>query len=731
MKRLFYRIISKISLFWRFFLILAVVVFLFAASLAAATLHFAHTLRYSYMEHLENQFQHSVAMFLRDVKINNQLPGFMERSDGFLPIRSAGRRLSPQNVYNLTMLHNAFTDNSYLMQLPSESFLYFRNSGVCLTRQRLFQEVESCFADYLVYDETVNLPEMLTSAKPEFHSGTLMLPAVELSIGGTAPVTALTMLVYPLTPFASAQHTVYGFIYPDTYFRERFQLDTLPADSFFQIVSTNGSTLLTQGNTVRENYKQLTYDIPSLSCKLVLGISDNHLQTAVLRSLTSALIILGISVAVGVALCFIFSHVGVSPLRKLVRAHAGEAEADSNRNELTAIDNFMSSTHAKNMALRNMLLSSFLVRVFAGLAVPKYELRQLENSFPLFRLTLRVAVIRECGADLNDTGDYFALSLDTAATALLDALPDAFIREHINMQETLLLFRDEPANLTRLHDLLFALNAGAGSQLRFIGGVSTPFIGLAEIGDAVRQAQACLSEADESILTIANDGGKPDDYSVVGSDELKQLRQALVGWNRDDVCTQINLLASLAIHSAEPSAEEIYYNVVFLLREAAAAARLSFASVETDSYSPQHSPDINLRRLKNAAEALFAQKTEQKESDRKRLCEAIVQHIRDNFSDPSLCMASLSKQFFVSERFIYSSILEVTGTTMSSFLTEVRMEEAARLLRETNESTTDIAEKCGYTVKSTFFRNFRKQFNVTPADYRLSSSASSLTSGKI
>ena len=46
------------------------------------------------------------------------------------------------------------------------------------------------------------------------------------------------------------------------------------------------------------------------------------------------------------------------------------------------------------------------------------------------------------------------------------------------------------------------------------------------------------------------------------------------------------------------------------------------------------------------------------------------------------------------------------------------MEEAARLLRETEESNAEIARRCGYTAPSTFYRNFRRYYHVSPGEYK-------------
>lgn len=59
-----------------------------------------------------------------------------------------------------------------------------------------------------------------------------------------------------------------------------------------------------------------------------------------------------------------------------------------------------------------------------------------------------------------------------------------------------------------------------------------------------------------------------------------------------------------------------------------------------------------------------------------------------------------------------------TGMTITNYLTSVRMEEAQRLIRETNLTITEIAYKVGYTDTRYFSKLFIKEVGIKPVDYR-------------
>ncbi|MDB5385082.1 MAG: transcriptional regulator with sensor, AraC family [Planctomycetaceae bacterium] len=58
------------------------------------------------------------------------------------------------------------------------------------------------------------------------------------------------------------------------------------------------------------------------------------------------------------------------------------------------------------------------------------------------------------------------------------------------------------------------------------------------------------------------------------------------------------------------------------------------------------------------------------------------------------------------------------GLTPSQFIAKARIAAASRLLRETDQSVSDIALACGFYDHSAFTRAFRKMAHVTPTHYR-------------
>lgn len=54
----------------------------------------------------------------------------------------------------------------------------------------------------------------------------------------------------------------------------------------------------------------------------------------------------------------------------------------------------------------------------------------------------------------------------------------------------------------------------------------------------------------------------------------------------------------------------------------------------------------------------------------------------------------------------------------SEFIREIRLDYAAKLLRTTQITVSEVMFRAGFSNKSYFYREFQKQYNDSPKDYR-------------
>ena len=93
--------------------------------------------------------------------------------------------------------------------------------------------------------------------------------------------------------------------------------------------------------------------------------------------------------------------------------------------------------------------------------------------------------------------------------------------------------------------------------------------------------------------------------------------------------------------------------------------------------------------------------------------EQLLQHM-----DQRITIEELSKQYLINPTTLKSAFKAVYGTSLAAHIKEHRMEQAAKMLRETDVSIAEIAQAVGYDSQSKFTAAFKNQFAVSPREYR-------------
>lgn len=98
---------------------------------------------------------------------------------------------------------------------------------------------------------------------------------------------------------------------------------------------------------------------------------------------------------------------------------------------------------------------------------------------------------------------------------------------------------------------------------------------------------------------------------------------------------------------------------------------------------------------------------------------SIYNYIRENFNK-KLSLKSLAAEFGYSPENI-RKIFQRTcpGLTPGKLISRLQMQEAVKLLENTNNPIGNIAQKCGFSDMFTFSKKFKKIFGVSPREYRL------------
>ena len=100
------------------------------------------------------------------------------------------------------------------------------------------------------------------------------------------------------------------------------------------------------------------------------------------------------------------------------------------------------------------------------------------------------------------------------------------------------------------------------------------------------------------------------------------------------------------------------------------------------------------------------------------LIESVIAYLSDNYTDPDITLNSTAGQFYVNSSYLSRLFKQQTGTAFIRYLTELRLNRAAKLLTTTSERSYAVAQEVGFRDAKYFSTCFRKYFGVTANDYR-------------
>ena len=109
-------------------------------------------------------------------------------------------------------------------------------------------------------------------------------------------------------------------------------------------------------------------------------------------------------------------------------------------------------------------------------------------------------------------------------------------------------------------------------------------------------------------------------------------------------------------------------------------------------------------------------KIEMKSND-EILMDRVIRSINDHMSDSDFNIDVLCGEAGISRAHLHRKMKNITGISVSEFIRNIRMEQAARLLREQKVNISQVAYSVGYSSLPYFSAVFRKHFGLAPREF--------------
>ena len=96
----------------------------------------------------------------------------------------------------------------------------------------------------------------------------------------------------------------------------------------------------------------------------------------------------------------------------------------------------------------------------------------------------------------------------------------------------------------------------------------------------------------------------------------------------------------------------------------------------------------------------------------------VMRAVMERYGDSGLTLESIAASLYISKSYLCRIFRRVTGESFGDYLRRVRLEQACRLLRETELTAEQIVYACGMRDVPTFYRQFKSHVGMTPNTYR-------------
>ena len=134
---------------------------------------------------------------------------------------------------------------------------------------------------------------------------------------------------------------------------------------------------------------------------------------------------------------------------------------------------------------------------------------------------------------------------------------------------------------------------------------------------------------------------------------------------------------------------------------------------------------INLLTMRRTLKNKFTgnerqeEKVEQKEiqTPDDALMQRVMDVINENIGDSDLSVDMIAQKVGISRVHLHRKMKELTNQTPHSFIRNIRLQQAAKLLKEGKQSITDVMYTCGFSNSASFSTMFKNLYGCSPREY--------------
>lgn len=99
------------------------------------------------------------------------------------------------------------------------------------------------------------------------------------------------------------------------------------------------------------------------------------------------------------------------------------------------------------------------------------------------------------------------------------------------------------------------------------------------------------------------------------------------------------------------------------------------------------------------------------------LMQRVMEVINENIGDSDLSVDMIAQKVGISRVHLHRKMKELTNQTPHSFIRNIRLQQAAKLLKDGKQSITEVMYACGFSNSASFSTMFKNLYGCSPREY--------------
>lgn len=508
-------------------------------------------------------------------------------------------------------------------------------------------------------------------------------------------------------------------------------------------------------------YQILQQELSVPGWKLVCAIDMAQYSRSLWDTQKVYLCITAACLALGIGIALFFSRRNTARIQKITHQFIKGLESDSqSRDELALLEGGIRRLLEENEAYQNsiqqhlpQLQQTWLIRVMHGKVKSldifqqhnaDYQLHFSSNLFFLvgLEITNYSADSMRTEDSNEDVFEMIHYSLGLFAQQFLDKYYHCEVCTYNNNVFCVVNFQQAPdlTDVDAMHECMRQMKRNAFEMVSYIESkidvtlrcyVSRPEEGPEGIAKAYMETRDGMEQMD--VFSLPMEVSSQEDllnvmYTQKGTENLELLLSMLSNVVSEGSWDQVWPIFSAGLSAMTPprrnSSFQCMKSYSLLI-----ADRMTENLFKEDAHTLLIRYEVaeriaelhNLKELQAFSESYARQLHQllnEKDSIPSGLASEVKEYVDEHYSDSMMTVYSLADIFHISQSYLLRIFKKDMKMGVLEYISHCRVNEAKRLLKESDATINEIAEKVGYTNSLALIRAFKKYENLTPTAYR-------------